>query len=538
MSLFFIGNDMAVTAGIDLMRGRPTPAIGSTEAKLQQRKLDALRRGVHRVADADSLPFGVHVIGVGGAGAKVVEALLRDAPEDLLANSGSRLSVLAVDIGEASLTGVQSLANRFPASSAHVETLALRLPSAAALAQTLHNYRGHLELEYPLMQGHGEFVPWIEAQAALPATGEPVPRALAKAVYGQAYYEEGRPMAAALKRFAASTNATQGDAVVCIVFGLGGGSGSGMALDLARHLSNGLFGRRVLVMGIGIAPCDGDAPVHRGGQVFTALNELDGLCDEGQNKGVVQACGELYKNPFTAGFLLVPQQPTYARTNDLAATHERVDHEIAALLTQRHGANLWEVLRLLNWVAAPSTQHSAARTPWGAKWMHLLGFADASDPPDATARALADELGVLSGYAPEFIEVRVPQAGDAATAWAHALDVSFRPEATTSVAAGGAPGSVQFVLPRVGKAELALFYGARSAYDRLPPDARVLAHALLLERGIVLCEPSTRIEGMAGAGLGGGAGWVAVPFDQMRGPLAPTSPTAVSAHATEVRHAA
>ena len=59
---------MATTAGIDLMRGRPTPAIGTTEAMLQQRKLDALRRGIHRIADTTSLPYGLHLIGIGGAG--------------------------------------------------------------------------------------------------------------------------------------------------------------------------------------------------------------------------------------------------------------------------------------------------------------------------------------------------------------------------------------------------------------------------------------------------------------------------------------
>lgn len=535
---------MATTAGIDLMRGRPTPAIGSTEAKLQQRKLDALRRGVHRVADADALPYGVHVIGVGGAGAKVVEQMLRDAPDDLLAISGSRLSALVIDIcasGDATLASVQALASRFPAESSHVETLALALPGATALAHSQRTHRAHLELEYPQLQGCAESPPWLADDMALPHADAPVPRALAKAVYGQAYYESQKPMAAALKRFAASTNATQGDAVVCIVFGLGGGTGSGIALDLARHLSTGIFGRRVLVLGIGIAPCAGDAAAHRGGAVFPVLNELDALCDEAQNRGVVQACGELYKNPFTAGFLLVPQQPSFALTHDLAATHARVDREIAALLTARRGANLWEVLRLLNWIAAPSTQHSAARTPWGAKWMHVLGFADALRAPDAATRELHDQLGLLSGYAPEFIEVRVSEAGDAATAWAAALDASFAPEAATRAAAGGVPGSIQFVLPRVGKADLALFFEVRDAYDQLSPHERVLAHALLLERGVVLCEPSTRIDGMAGAGLGGGSAWVAITLDAMRGPpqrAARTEFPADTQTTTELRHAA
>ena len=299
----------------------------------------------------------------------------------------------------------------------------------------------------------------------------------------------------------------------------------------------GGFARRVLVTGIGIAPCAGDAPAHRGAQVFTALNELDALCDEGQNRGVVQACGELFKNPFTAGFLVVPQQPTFAQAHDLVATHARVDQEIATLLTRRHGANLWEVLRLLNWVAAPSTQHSAARTPWGEKWMHVLGFDDASRKPNEAAPELERQLGVLSAYAPEFIELRVGEVGDAATAWAGALDHVFAPTAVTSVAAGGADGSIQFVLPRVGKADLSLFYDVRDAYDRLTAPERLLCHSLLLERGVMLCEPSTRIEGMAGAGLGGSGAWVAISYEQMRGPA--DLPVLTSPQATaEVSHAA
>ena len=518
------------------MRSRPTPAISTTEAKLQQRKLDALRRGVHRIADAASLPYGVHVIGVGGAGVRVVEQMLRDAPDDLLATVGSRLSALAIDIGDGALAGVRSLASRFPAEHAQIETLALALPGADALAETLRRYRGFLELEYPMLQGSAEFRPWLDDKLSMPAADVPVPRALAKAIYGQAYYDGERPMAAALRRFAASTTATQGDAVVCIVFGLGGGTGSGIALDLARHLSNGLFGRRALVTGIGIAPCKGDTPAHRGAHLFPVLNELDCLCDEGQNRGVVQACGELYKNPFTAGFLLVPQQPAFAQTNSLAATHARVDHEIAALLTQRHGANLWEVLRLLNWVAAPSTQHSAARTPWGAKWIHLLGFEDAALSPDVAGPGLAHQLGLLSGYAPEFIEMRVADAGEAA-AWARSLEAAFAPESPPQVAGGGARGSIQFVLPRVCKADLGLFFDARDAYDRLAWTEKVLGHSLLLERSVVLCEPSTRIDGMAGASLSGGDGGVAVPLDAMRGP--PQRPAAVETHhAMEVLHAA
>ncbi|QCB45146.1 hypothetical protein E5678_03335 [Hydrogenophaga sp. PAMC20947] len=515
---------MTSTAGIDLMRGRPTPAIGTTEAKLQQRKLDALRRGVHRIADASTLPYGVHVIGVGGAGTRVVEQMLRDAPDDLLATDGSRITALAIDIGDCNgesdetLSRIQGMAQRFPADRAQIETVSLPMPPIAELQDSLGRYRDFLKLEYPLYHWNPDYQSWLDADQVLPKAGERVPRAVAKAVYGRAYYDGDRPMAATLRRFAKSVEATQGDVVVCIVFGLGGGTGSGIALDLARHLSNGIFGRRVLVTGIGIAPCDGDPDGQADANLYPVLNELDCLCDETKNVGVVRSCGDLYKNPFTAGFLMVPQEPVWQGVHDLAATHQRVNEELAALLTLRHGANLWEVLRLLNWVAAPSTQHSAARTPWGAQWMHLCGFVDLSGEPLSLDPELPGQLGLLPGYTPEFIELRVARAADASTqALATALQSLFSPEATPNAAEGGREGSAQFTLPRVAKTDLSWFFAARDAYEAATPQARLLGHALLLEQGVLLCEPSTRFEGMAGAGIGASQNWVAVPFADLRG---------------------
>ncbi len=504
---------MSSTAGIDLMRGRPTPAIGSTEAKLQQRKLDALKRGVHRIADASALPFGVHLIGVGGAGVRVVAQFLRDAPEHLLNVPGSRLTALALDIGEQDLGGVRALASRFGTAQAQVEALSLDLPSPDSLQDSLSRYREFLKLEYPMYHANPDAGAWLPTPPAGGWAGQPLPRAVAKAAYGRAWYDGARPMAAALKRFARSVEATQGDAVVCLVFGLAGGTGSGIALDLARHLSNGLFGRRVLLTGIGIAPHASDNAAHPSATLFPVLAELDALCDEDKNRGVTLSCGDLYKNPFTAGFVVVPQ-PAGAGAAD---TRAAVNQELAAFLLQRRGANLWEALRLLNWVAAPSTQHSAARTPWGARWIHLFGFGSGHAAP--TGVDVQSTLGLLPGYAPEFIELRTADgdSDSAAAGWASALDAALQPEVPTHRVTGGHPGSVQFLLPRLAKTDLALFHQARAAYDALPAADRLAMHALLLEQGVVLCEPSRRLPGMAGASLGDGGHWVAVPLDALRG---------------------
>ncbi len=508
---------MASQAGIDLLRGRPTPAIGTTDAKLQQRKLDALRRGIHRIADAAALPYSVHVVGLGTAGCRAVEQILADAPDGMLDNEGARLTALTIDIGEGGGDTLASLAAKFPEGRAQVESLVLDVPPAGVLIDSLGRYRDFLQLESPLTRWDPGYRPWVGEEAVRPAPGQPVSRAVAKAIYGRAYYDGERPAAKALRRFAASLDAAPGDAVVCIVFGMGGSVGSGMAVDVARHLSNAILGRRVLVTGIGIAPCEGDAPEHTGAQLFPLLNEIDCLGDEDKNRGVVLSCGDLFKNPFTAGFLLVPQQPVWAATGDLAAAQERVRHEIASLLTLRNGANLWEMLRLLNWVAAPSTQHSAARTPWGSRWIHVLGYADAEGAL-AAGPDLAERLGLLPGYAPEFVEVRVadPEAAGVGEV-AAALEQALAPEVAPVVVGGGAPGSVQFVLPRVSKTDLALFGPARDAYGDAGEDERRLAHSLLLERGIVLSEPSTQLDGMAGASLFGGSGWIAVPLAALRG---------------------
>ena len=112
-------------------------------------------------------------------------------------------------------------------------------------------------------------------------------------MYAKSYYDGDREMRTVLRRFADAVDRSPGQSVVALVFGLGGGTGSGMTVDLARHLSNVMFGRRVLVVGIAVAPCDGDDEVHRGSSLYPALNELDCMGDESKNEGVVAVWGDL-----------------------------------------------------------------------------------------------------------------------------------------------------------------------------------------------------------------------------------------------------
>lgn len=510
---------LAINADIDPLRGRPTPGLASTAEKVQRRKLDALKRGIHRIDDKAGMPYTIHLVGIGGAGTAVVARTMEQISNLMLEADGARLSVLAIDIGaSAQLEAIRRNWARLEGPHASVEVLQLEVPTKEDLFASLKRYPEFLQLEYPFAARASAFEPWIGSGDMMPDSGESVPRAIAKAVYGQAYYDGDRPAAEAIKRFSNSVTATPGESLVCILFGLGGGSGSGIAVDVARHISNVKFGRRILVVGIGIAPCEGDVPEHFGGHLFPVLNELDCMSDETKNRGVVAACGDLYRNPFTAGFLLVPQQHVWNATKNLQATHDRVNDEIASLITSRNGANLWETMRLLNWVAAPSTQHSAARTPYGTRWIHAFAFADVEGGKLPLHADLPRKLGLRSTYRPEFVEARIAlKEADKTNDMAAQIEIAFGPSIRPDLSEGGRAGSVQFVLPQVSKDDLELFAQARSTYDLQSREEKLRGHSWLLEQGVMLCEPSTILDGMAGASLWGSQNWIAVRYAAVRG---------------------
>lgn len=491
------------------------------EEKLKRRKLEALKRGVHRVPINETLPVSTHVVAVGADGIAALAELLRTLPP-----GGATFHALAIGISGEPVPALQALAASLPPGRAEVTTVVLDLPGPQSLAPILARYPDFLKLEYPFHVWGASYEPWLPAAADLSAPGGRRRRAVVKAAYGAAYYAGARTLEHTLRAFAATVEAVQGrtQAIVPILFGLGDSVGSGIVVDLARHLSTKMFGRRVLVAGIGIAPCDGDPADCRGGALFASLNELDCLNDEAKSQGVVASCGELFRNPFTAGFIVVPTQHVWAATRDLPATRDRANQEVAALLTSKGGTGFWELLRLLNWVAAPSTQHSAARTPWGAQWVHVLGYADTAGPVRADPAA----MGLLPGYKPEFVEARVADVAGAGSA-ASAIDAAFDPDLPTQLVDGGRVGSVQFVLPSLSKTDLGFFFEARDAYDAEPADQRLLDHSMLLEQGVLLSEPSTRMAGMAGAGIGSSACWIAVPLDALRGGDRRPSPAARAA---------
>ncbi|HEY4004498.1 MAG TPA: hypothetical protein VGM60_04835 [Pseudonocardia sp.] len=469
-------------------------ALARIEALSQER--------VHRAGDHEG-PFSLHVLGLGGTGAGIVTEVLENAPEGCTA--------LAVDIGPADLAKVAEAAAS--ASNAAVRTVELPVPSREELSASLNRYREFLKMEYPRYYWNPNYEPWLPGDLQLPAPGERFSRAVAKAIYGSEYYQN-REITKALDEFAEGILASEKTPLVVVAFSLGGAVGSGIVVELARHLSNIKLGRRPWVIGIGVLPSAADAPEIADGSFFPVINELDCMIDTEKNNGVMAVWGDLYKNPFTGGFFAVPQDDVQELTGDLAQTHARVDAGIAGFLTAGGGVHLYETLKALNWLAVPGDQwHPAIRGQQSDRWVNLL---TTRSPDDAGSLS---GLGLTKGFSTEYAEARL--LGGASKETGEAVAAAIGQVAATRVPPvvleAEGPGLVSVVLPRASKLDLELFTKSRDIYDTLEWDDKLLMHSWLLDLGVMLCEPSIRFDGMGGECIWGCACWVVVPHAAIRG---------------------
>jgi hypothetical protein len=473
---------------------------------------------LYHSATGNQAPHCIHAIGLGKAGAYMVDALLRTGEvEDLLEDKRARFTALAVDIGDQDLHELRDYGKGFlgrledrdiPPERAQIRTVAMEVPSRDDLFASLRRYREYLKLEYPRYYWNPNYEPFLPEDIELPEAGDHFPRALAKAIYNREYYEDG-PIAQELDAFAESINASKTIPIVLIVFSLADGVGSGIVVDMARHLSSIKLGRRHIVVGIGVLPSEGDPAETQDGVLFPLLNELDCMLDQEKNDGVMAVWGDLYKNPFTGGFFVAPQT-------------EYVDEGIASFVTQDNGLHIYETLKLLNWLNAPTDQmHPATRAPFTDHWVNVLLSQKLAD-----AENLRTSFNFTAdGVRPEYVEARVLAPSAEFDSEADAKEIED--QITSAVSTLVEPDVIHFdtedesfvhvSVPRLTKLDLADFMAARDAYDQLSWDEKLLAHAWLLDLGTLLCEPSTRFEGVAGECIWGCACWVVVPFDAIRG---------------------
>jgi len=280
----------------------------------------------------------VQLIGLGSAGTNIVEAFLKHKKTmELLKNDITRLSLLAIDIADPEIRALQESYDEISKSliKAGIPNERLRLIAQSVkfpTAEAMFDFINQKYNEYLVKEGAKlNFHPWLDSTMAIPpmAGGAGRRRALAKAIYALNYYQLGiiRNFINSFKEQALSSIITP---TVIVIYGLGGGTGSGVFFDFARHLRK-VLGSGVPIIAFVIAPCSGDDPPAKGCSAFVAMNELSLVLNKNYNEYVTKMYGDYYRNPLNA-LIYLPLLPAYTKVGNIVAARREMDEMITDML--------------------------------------------------------------------------------------------------------------------------------------------------------------------------------------------------------------
>ena len=523
---------------------------------------------IYHSATGVQSPHCMHAIGIGRTGMVYIEALLRTGEiEDLLTDSRATFAAMVVDIGDQDMGVVTDYANSFkkrlesrgiPIERFQFQAIALPVPPKDEFFEGMNRTREFLKLEYPRYYWNPNFESYVPHKYEMPKAGNHFPRAVAKGIYANAYYAGERPMDVALRKFVDQVEKATLPSMVMVCFGMAGGVGSGIVVDLARHLSNVKLGRRIPVINVGQLSHSGDDPsYHNNATQYTTLNDLDCMLDDDKNAGVTAVWGDLYRSPFTGGFFVVNPEQSWQRLTAYTTTGEKeVRQNFKQMVTNRfvadsfmrfavleHGRVLFRALRPAGFTGAPHETLSAKSRNWTmfnvAKLSHpgvqvLPG--EAGSKWDAVLAQWIEFLpkydGLKDTFQTDYAEVHVHASRDMSN---ELLNKAFKDQVTKSYLMDSESSIQMFnheffdtltayaniILPGVAKTDLNAFWESQKNYDKLDWETKLNEHAWLIDIGPMLSEPAIRFEGMAGECIWGCACWVVVPYDQLRGDKLP-----------------
>lgn len=278
-------------------------------------------------------------MGLGSAGTNIVETFLTNKKtKELLAHDLTRLSLLAIDIADPEIRSLQESHDQIlksmikagiPKERMRLTAQSVKFPTAEAMFDFINQKYG----EYLIGEGSKleNFVPWLQTTMAIPpmAGGAGRRRALAKAIYALNYYQLGiiRNAINSFKEQALSSIVTP---TIVLVYGLGGGTGSGIFFDFARHLRK-VLGSGVPIIAFVVTPCGGDDPPAKGCSAFTAMNELSLLLNRDYNEHVCKSYGDYYRNPLNA-LIYLPLLPAFSKVGNIVSARKEMDDMVVDLL--------------------------------------------------------------------------------------------------------------------------------------------------------------------------------------------------------------
>jgi hypothetical protein len=281
----------------------------------------------------------VQVVGLGSAGTNIVEAFMQSQKTmELLGNDITRISLLAVDIADPEIRSLQESYEAqlkkmvkigIPKERLRLVAQSVKFPTAEAMFDFINlKYNEYIIGEGAKIE---HFVPWLNSTMAIPpmAGGAGRRRALAKAIYALNYYQLGI-MKSSINVFKEQALSSIMTPTIVLVYGLGGGTGSGLFFDFARHLRK-VLGSGVPIIAFVITPCGGDDPPAKGCSAFTAMSEQALILNKDYNSYVCEKYGDFYRNPLNA-LIYLPLLPAFSKVGDITTARHELDDAVVDML--------------------------------------------------------------------------------------------------------------------------------------------------------------------------------------------------------------
>ena len=329
------------------------------------------------MASVGSYNSAMQLIGLGGAGVNILEAFINNRREliPLLKKEGIRISCLAIDVADHDIQSLEASAKDLseelrekgiPSDKMSLIAKSVKFPTPESMFDFIKKYPEYLSREG--VATPEDYQPWLASSMDIPplAGGVGRRRALSKAIYGLNYHHL-RLLDNYMDSFKEHLFTSTIQPVVFVIYGLGGGSGSGMVLDFTRHLRKKL-GSGVPIVGLCVLPCTGDDPPAKGTSAYSALVEHGLVVDKQSNARIIRQFGNTYENPFSS-FLVMPLGPAYSKTASLIDAKQIIDDAIVDLLMNSLSFDLADLL-----------SNIGANIDMEGKWLHVISTLKISYP--------------------------------------------------------------------------------------------------------------------------------------------------------------
>ncbi len=319
----------------------------------------------------------IQVIGLGGTGTNIIQSLIEsNRLTQLLSSEDFSIACLALDIADADLANLQKSYRTIQSvletkgislERLWVRGLNIKFSTPDALFEFMGKFNGYLMKDGIHVNN---YKPWIASSMSIPplAGGVGRMRALSKAVYNLNYYHY-MELNNVISVFKDKVLTSKRQPIVVLVYGLGGGTGSGMLFDFVRHLESKL-GSSIPIVGLCVLPSIADDLLARGPASFTSLMETDLLFNLDLNEKVAKEFGEAYRNPFTSLFF-VPLEPVYNNRSNLVNAKKELDDAIVDTL---HILSTFDLADLLSRLGTNNN--------FGPNWVHTMAYLKIRYPVD------------------------------------------------------------------------------------------------------------------------------------------------------------